>query len=124
MGVLKETLEALRQPKEVEAARTMIKFHGDIANSILSDAVSLANDLPEDSKSAGAAIIFVLKRVAPKTAASLRNFSIWVKEQHVASQQEPPEAVPAEEFVNIREVAEVTVKTPQVRLRKADRALY
>ena len=50
MGVLKGALEALRQPKEVEAARTMIKFHGDIANSIISDAVSLANDLPEDSK--------------------------------------------------------------------------
>ena len=64
MGVLKGALEALRQPKEVEAARTMIKFHGDIANSIISDAVSLANDLPEEQECwRVAAIIFVLKRV-------------------------------------------------------------
>ena len=121
-------LRDLRNAKQVEAARTVIKFHGDIANSLLTDAVSLAHDVPESAGTKDV-ILFLLKRVAPHTASSLRNFSIWVNEEivsqvneEVASQmQEAPEAAPAEEvdqeFTNVRNIVG-TAKSPRIRPRK------
>ena len=120
-------LRDLRNAKQVEAARTVIKFHGDIANSLLTDAVSLAHDVPE-SAGTREVILFLLKRVAPHTASSLRNFSVWVDEEIASQMQEPPEAAPAEEvdqmeFTNVRNIVG-TAKSPRIRPRKANRALY
>jgi hypothetical protein len=116
MGILRD----LRNTKQVEAARTVIKFHGDIANSLLTDAVSLAHDIPETAGTREA-ILFILKRVAPSTASSIRNFSVWVNEEVASQMQEPPEAAPAEEveFTNVRNIVG-TAKSPRIRPRKRD----
>ena len=101
MGILRD----LRNTKQIEAARTVIKFHGEIAQSIITDAVNLAHDVPETAGTREA-ILFLLKRVAPSTASSIRNFTIWVNQEVASQMQEPLEAAPAEgvEFTNVRNI--------------------
>lgn len=70
LGVLRE------DGRGMEIARQVISWHGRIGNSLLDDAISLAQDLPEEI-SPKEALAFVAKRVAPSTVEAYLQYKQW-----------------------------------------------
>lgn len=109
MSVFKQLLNGLRDDKQVGIAKETIKWHGKLANAILSDMVDLARDLPENT-SAKKALAFVAKKIAPTSTERFSEYNKWVKEVNPpVFVEEIIEAVPAE-----------VVTTPRIIINKND----
>ena len=65
--------------KGMKIAREVIAWHGRIANSLLDDAIALAQDLPEEI-SPKEALAFVAKRVAPNSVEAFLQYKQWQKD--------------------------------------------
>ena len=108
MTLFKQLLNGLRDDKQVGIARETVKWHGKLANAILSDMVDLARDLPENT-SAKKALAFVAKKIAPTSTERFAEYNKWVKEVNPpVFVEEIIEAVPAE------------VTTPRIIINKND----
>lgn len=73
LGVLREN------GRGMEIARQVISWHGRIGNSLLDDAIALAQDLPEEI-SPKEALTFVAKRVAPNSVEAYLQYKQWQKD--------------------------------------------
>lgn len=65
--------------KGMKIAREVITWHGRIGNSLLDDAIALAQDLPEEI-SPKEALAFVAKRVAPSSVGTYLEYKQWQKD--------------------------------------------
>lgn len=96
MTLFKQLLKGLRDDKQVKIARETIKWHGKLANAILSDMIDLACDLPEGA-TAKKALTFVAKKIAPISTERFTAYNEWVKEVNgPVFVEEVVEAVPVE----------------------------
>lgn len=108
MTFFKQLLNGLRDDKQVGIARETVKWHGKLANAILSDMVDLARDLPENA-SAKKALAFVAKKIAPTSTERFSEYNKWVEEVNPpVFVEEIIEAVPAE------------IPTPRIIISKND----
>lgn len=78
LGVLREN------GRGMEIARQVISWHGKIANSLLDDAVLLAQDLPEEI-SPKEALAFITKRIAPTSVETFIEYKQWQEELTTSS---------------------------------------